>query len=301
MLLDIIMVAFITCTVQQTIRTLITTRGSYPSTTPFEELCVSSVLARLAYKNEDEMNISSIEHITDHPKLVFAVNNCLGTNDIVFLQADSVCTQAYAWINADNQTAYVTFRGTESKDDILIDLDVSTRDFRGMGVKVHNGFRRQFNGIESELTYMLDKNKYSFEKIVFCGHSLGGGLATLAAVYYSNHFKGQNIAIHCHTFGSPRVGNAAFVKLYDKMHINSWRVFHYQDPVPMIPISFRFSHVNGHSLCLGKENTCTYKTADYCWLIRPFIALACLNLTSIATPHGIESYIKKLKSLTTAE
>jgi predicted lipase len=46
-------------------------------------------------------------------------------------------------------------------------------------------------------------------RVLCCGHSLGGALATLAATWAS--FEYPEADVRCVTLGSPRVGNPAFV------------------------------------------------------------------------------------------
>lgn len=51
-----------------------------------------------------------------------------------------------------------------------------------------------------------------FEQI---GHSLGGALAELDALYLTLNLP-SNISIKAVTYGTPRVGNRAFATFYDK-------------------------------------------------------------------------------------
>jgi predicted lipase len=51
-----------------------------------------------------------------------------------------------------------------------------------------------------------------FEQI---GHSLGGALAELDALYLTLNLP-SNISIKAVTYGTPRVGNHAFARFYDK-------------------------------------------------------------------------------------
>jgi triacylglycerol lipase len=52
-----------------------------------------------------------------------------------------------------------------------------------------------------------------FERVVVCGHSLGGALATLCASDLAGYL-GAKCAVSSYTFGSPRVGNAVFASEY---------------------------------------------------------------------------------------
>lgn len=79
--------------------------------------------------------------------------------------------------------------------------------------------------------------------VVFSGHSLGGALATLAAVQFAKQYP--DITVTCVTFGSPRVGNGSFAEMFNKCCKGSYRFVNEDDPVPMGPTPLRFTHVKG--------------------------------------------------------
>jgi hypothetical protein len=80
-------------------------------------------------------------------------------------------------------------------------------------------------------------------RIVITGHSLGGGLAVLAALSLSASVPpSERWRIQVHTFGAPSVGDALFVQLYSTCVTNSTRVAHPYDPVPRA-FSSQFVHV----------------------------------------------------------
>ena len=64
------------------------------------------------------------------------------------------------------------------------------------------------------------------------GHSLGGALATLAAIDLTKSF---NVDTTVYTFGQPRVGNKAFATDYDNTVPRHFSVAHGQDPVARVP------------------------------------------------------------------
>ena len=57
---------------------------------------------------------------------------------------------------------------------------------------------------------------------VILGHSLGGALATLAAIDLQRrkHFKD----LHIYTFGAPRTGNHAFAQDYEELVPHTWSI-----------------------------------------------------------------------------
>lgn len=79
------------------------------------------------------------------------------------------------------------------------------------------------------------KAKYPSADFFITGHSQGGAKATLAALDLvgSNVFKKDEFIVY--TFGSPRVGNYEFAKLYRKQGPKTYRVVNNNDMVPHFP------------------------------------------------------------------
>jgi hypothetical protein len=70
---------------------------------------------------------------------------------------------------------------------------------------------------------------------VVTGHSLGAALTTLFVL--ENATKGKfDIQTSC-TFASPRVGNMEFVRTFNQLPVNSWRIVNTLDIVPKYPPS----------------------------------------------------------------
>ncbi len=95
--------------------------------------------------------------------------------------------------------------------------------------------------------------------IFFCGHSMGGALAILAAYDAARNFKKIGIenseSISCSTFGSPMVGNEIFKSGYESMVKNHWRFEIASDPVPTLPSSLvSYTHV-GRKVLLDQSGT----------------------------------------------
>ena len=76
-------------------------------------------------------------------------------------------------------------------------------------------------------------NKYKTTDIMTTGHSLGSISTILAFEIY--YFMPQFNIIALTTFGSPRIGNAEFSKMFALTNIPSTRVTHYYDIVPHVP------------------------------------------------------------------
>lgn len=147
--------------------------------------------------------------------------------------------------NHDSDTLIIAFRGTSSRDDVLTDLSI-TRESLPLGnvpeekwPLVHSGFAKQFFSVNKHLEDPIKKS----DSIIFCGHSLGGALATIGSLYYSFQYPEKDIA--CVTFGSPRVGDSDFANYFDERITKSLRYVNDNDPIPCFPTRWRFKHVSG--------------------------------------------------------
>jgi hypothetical protein len=113
-------------------------------------------------------------------------------------------TQGYVVASHDGQDAYVVFRGTQAGDptDIGTDADICLQPWPQGGM-VHTGFVKALDSVWDSVQAWLGANRAT--RLCFVGHSLGAGLATVA-------FSRAGLAnARLVTFGSPRVGDHAFV------------------------------------------------------------------------------------------
>jgi predicted lipase len=81
---------------------------------------------------------------------------------------------------------------------------------------------------------------------VVVGHSLGAALCTLFVMENDDKRK-FDVGALC-TFASPRVGETEFVRLFNQLPIDSWRIVNVRDVVPRlpftIPIVAHYAHVD---------------------------------------------------------
>lgn len=107
----------------------------------------------------------------------------------------------------------VAFRGTLPEDIANVVLDLSLRPARLTGYpgcgdcEVHTGFYEAYTALAPALLAAVDAAGTASTAIHITGHSLGGALSQLAA--YELAMAGYNVRSLV-SFGSPRVGNAAF-------------------------------------------------------------------------------------------
>ncbi len=135
----------------------------------------------------------------------------------------------------------IATRGTRPEigyPDLLTDINISTgRHFPGLG-PVHSGFYDTYKSLMTSLRTNEAEGQITSADYIHCvGHSLGGAVANLVAVYCAK--KGANVKLY--TYGAPRVGlkDASYDKRMNALlgEENIYRVSHNLDPIPMIPIA----------------------------------------------------------------
>lgn len=175
---------------------------------------------------------------------------------------------SYGLLKSNPTVAVVVFRGTvitEPKN-IFADLDIRLTDLTPVegldctGCQVHNGFYQAFGKLQqkifAQLAQFLKKkiDSNAVTEVNFTGHSLGGALATIGCYELSNWLKTVKVGIV--TFGAPRVGNAAFKKVFDtklNLKINA-RITYNKDPVPTVPFTDKFAHCGTEYNFADKDN-----------------------------------------------
>jgi len=129
----------------------------------------------------------------------------------------------------------ITFRGTDNRiRDALTDASISTITSDN-GSAAHMGFVRTFQSIKPKLEQAIDEAiKQGNTGTIHCvGHSLGGALAHLCAIWVKARF-GKRVCLY--TFGAPRVGHKSFAIKSTASIDQIFRCIHNTDPVPMLPI-----------------------------------------------------------------
>jgi pimeloyl-ACP methyl ester carboxylesterase len=102
--------------------------------------------------------------------------------------------------------------------------------------KVHSGFLAAWNELASDARGAIDaalaqNPDYRF---VITGHSLGAGVATVAAsLLRESDYEGTDL----YTYGSPRVGNDAFAISVSAQAGSEYRITHWNDPTSQAPFS----------------------------------------------------------------
>lgn len=125
--------------------------------------------------------------------------------------------------------------------DEVVDARMNSRDTEL--ARVHRGFAEAYLSVSSGVMTAIRRLYEGQPRPVFLtGHSLGGALATLCAFDCVWTLNLGPRDIHVATYGSPRVGNAAFRRAYDNVVPASWRVSIAADIITKLP-KMDYEHV----------------------------------------------------------
>jgi predicted lipase len=138
-----------------------------------------------------------------------------------------------------NRKTILVFRGSDGNADWVDNFKFwkvkAPKSWFGEKCKVHKGWLEQWETIRHRVHYLTE----GLDQIIITGHSLGGALATFAAIELS-----KKMHVTLVTFGSPRVGSLKFVRLFNKAIAFSYRFVNGADTVCKVPMSWiGYGHV----------------------------------------------------------
>jgi hypothetical protein len=178
-----------------------------PAKIDFSDLYVYAQRSGAAYQNDSTIRAR-------YP-LTVRIQSPLGSSVKYFVERDDKQHQQF-----------ITIRGTDNNKNLSEDLNITVRDDRKIAIPVHSGFDQAARAIYNDVTPYL-KPEY---KTYVTGHSLGGAVAALLAVYLME--DGVQVA-RVVTFGQPRFTTRDGVKRLGLLPLT--RVVDEYDVVPMIP------------------------------------------------------------------
>lgn len=281
---------------------------SYVFRMNYHEYMLSATRASLAYKPFEEI------------QEIWPTNNTRAITFQIFKnvqdapkhhKSDTSSAHAYSWIQSG--VFYLSFRGTNGAPDYFTDIDIlRTYLFKdNASILVHTGFLNYFNSLKESIMDELKAKINHFHTIQVTGHSLGGGLATIAAATLGalinnphkekkeNNFKTIDQTkkrIVCHTIGSPRVGNTGFVKWFHEHVDESIRITNSEDPVTLFPISCFYTHVSD-SICIDDKCVVKRSNSDVKWYRRLFSLPFEIDFRNPIIDHSCNVYISRLLTL----
>ena len=222
----------------------------------------------------------------------------------IFDTSENGCTDTQAFLAKSANFAVLAFRGTEPDHlrDILTDLDAvlhSTRDG-----EVHLGFMDAYLEVKAEIHAILPE--IGDLPLYITGHSLGAGLATIAAQDLDQDKRFRDQLAACYTFGSPRVADG---KYEGKIKIPFYRMAYFADIVTLVPFFFwKYVHVGDpRYISPASKGRLIYRGMPAGVRIWEIITAMITALISRQNPlaiwvnsHKMENYIEHLKIIAVA-
>lgn len=194
----------------------------------------------------------------------------------LFVECHATDTQVSLFRDDENRALVIAFRGTDQMNwrdmftdaqlflqlwtpgedislEINLDRTVGLPSFlpeplRGKATSpiaadasaVHYGFLQAYLSVREALRHAVsvlthgDLHNYMLH---FTGHSLGGALATIAAADFQAVYQHEDLQICCMTYGAPKVGNANFAHIFNKLVPNAFRIVNDTDIIARMPQS----------------------------------------------------------------
>lgn len=182
--------------------------------------------------------------------------------DFVLEEHNELVIQGY---NSDTNSLFVSFRGSVNIPNWIDNIQFSKiTPYVDKNIQVEKGFYKAYNYLKQDILTNLQilTNKYNTKYLFITGHSLGASMATLLAYDILTIYTGFQLS-YLITFGSPRVGNPAFVSSFTKYNKGmSYRITHYYDIVPHVPEElFGYLHIS-NEIWFNEDNTHYHECYD---------------------------------------
>jgi hypothetical protein len=205
---------------------------------------------------------------SDSPAAVARLLGPEGWGFTTVVSVDNSSTDTQGFVAIDDRMILISFRSTEAKyRDWLTDLDFFPKS-EDMA-RVHGGFKTALDSVWPALTKIIGDNVLAPDgqpkPVILTGYSLGGALATIAAVRVRKMMPRTGF-VTVYTFGSPRVGNQAFADYAAALGVAPHRFVYGDDIVPYVPFYVPrvalFAPV-GSQLRLGPRGLATSQAMPY--------------------------------------
>ena len=147
----------------------------------------------------------------------------------------------FGFVLRSDRDQLMVFRGTQTQAEWVSNIRSGQRRYPTDLAEpqlgwVHNGFltiaTSQLRPNPAELAdEVLDPGL----PLYITGHSLGGALATIAAMDLAHRVPGLADRIRLYTYAAPRVGDPSFPESFRRLVPNAYRVANVADTVPVVP------------------------------------------------------------------
>jgi predicted lipase len=178
----------------------------------FTEIQKQATFANAAYQSE-----GTVRALVESGNYTLTLYHTIPDTQISFFLATNELTK----------TQIISVRGTSNVENAMVDISLKLMVDKNTGVRLHEGFSFAAKQVYAELEPLLNSDY----KINVTGHSLGGAVALILAMYLDAYqFNIEQVI----TFGQPKVTNISGANKIQ--HINVIRVVTPFDLVPLVPL-----------------------------------------------------------------
>lgn len=172
------------------------------------------------------------------------------------------------FVIASDKGNIIAFRGTQTQVEWWQNLQATQTEYIHPATKkqygfVHAGYlklmRRQIGDLLLNAVKKLDPNVPCY----VTGHSLGGAVATLAAMEIALNIPQIKPQLQLYTYASPRIGDRIFAEAHSRLIPNSYRIVNLSDSVPLVPpITIESNFVRANYAHVGQKWSFTTQFGD---------------------------------------
>ncbi len=171
----------------------------------------------------------------------------------VFMDTVKDLFQGYVAYDPQYHSILIAFRGTRDVKNWLdnltfIKMRLFPKEFPDLNIEVHSGFHKVYKSVSLQIKLAVSQlyTKYPTAKLHIVGHSLGAAVASLCSIdlIISYQIKVDSV----YTFGEPRVGNKEYASLIKSNVVEYWRMTHWRDVVPHVPLEWMGFYHSGNEV-----------------------------------------------------
>ena len=223
-------------------------------------LIISILLLLITPAHASPVNLSIVKDYAifsalayESPETIHRESSRQGFSTTHYSNIEEINISYFLLTHHKSRQQIIAVRGTANIENAIIDASVKLVNDSVAGVPLHEGFAYSAQRVYQELKPLL-KTDYTINTT---GHSLGGAIASILAMYlHADKYK-SNMTI---TFGQPKITNTTGATRYS--HLPVLRVVTPADMVPLVPPfdPLNMNNINiywhaGTELILNTDNT----------------------------------------------